>query len=285
RRWRRSSAAARYARPTCRMRWGSSTRPVAMCPRTACARWSGILRAPICARRSRRPWSISGSTRVIWRCDLALQYRAFKSEIDEAIARVLESGRYVLGDEVAAFETEFARYVGAAYGVAVNSGTDALMMALWAIGIRPGDEVITTPFTAIPTYAAIHHTGATAAFVDIDPATYLMDLDKVADAITPRTAAVVPVHLFGNVVDVPKLRSIVGPTIRIVEDCAQSHGASLRGHMSGSLGDVAAFSFYPTKNLGAYGDGGMVTCHDAAIAGAVRSRRTYGMINKDEFVE
>jgi len=222
---------------------------------------------------------------VIWRCDLVPQYLELKSEIDEAIERVLRSGRYVLADEVRAFEQEFAGYLGVRYAVGVNSGTDAIMMALWALGIERGDEVITTPFTAIPTYAAIRHVGAVPVFVDIDPDTYLMDLDRVAAAITPRTRAVVPVHLFGNAVDIPRLRAIVGPRIKIMEDCAQSHGATIRGVQTGSMGDASAFSFYPTKNLGAYGDGGLVATNDRAIADFVRSRRMYGMISKDEFVE
>jgi dTDP-4-amino-4,6-dideoxygalactose transaminase len=222
---------------------------------------------------------------VIWRCDLTPQYLELKSEIDEAMQRVLRSGRYVLAEEVRAFEEEFARYLGVKHAVGVNSGTDALMMALWALGIRPGDEVITTPFTAIPTYSAVRHVGATPVFVDIDPATFLMDLGKVADAMTDRTRMVVPVHLFGNLVDVPALRAIVGPEVKILEDCAQSHGASLRGVQSGSFGDAAAFSFYPTKNLGAYGDGGLVATNDPAVADTIRSRRMYGMISKDEFVE
>jgi dTDP-3-amino-2,3,6-trideoxy-4-keto-D-glucose/dTDP-3-amino-3,4,6-trideoxy-alpha-D-glucose/dTDP-2,6-dideoxy-D-kanosamine transaminase len=158
-------------------------------------------------------------------------------------------------------------------------------MALWVCGIGRGDEVITTPFTAIPTYSAIRHVGATPVFVDIDARTFLMDLARLPDAITERTRAVVPVHLFGNVVDVEKLRSIVGSGVRIIEDCAQSHGASIRGRMTGSIGDAAAFSFYPTKNLGGYGDGGLVASNDPALAASARSRRMYGMVSKDEFVE
>jgi dTDP-4-amino-4,6-dideoxygalactose transaminase len=222
---------------------------------------------------------------VIRRCDLVPQYLELKPEIDEAIQRVLRSGRYVLGEEVQGFEQEFARYLGVPYAVGVNSGTDAIIMALWALGVERGDEVITTPFTAIPTYAAIRHTGAVPVFVDIDSETYLIDVDKVAAAITPRTRVVVPVHLFGNVVDIPRLRAIVGPRIKIMEDCAQSHGATIGGVQTGSMGDASAFSFYPTKNLGAYGDGGLVATNDRAIAEFVRSRRMYGMISKDEFVE
>jgi UDP-N-acetyl-3-dehydro-alpha-D-glucosamine 3-aminotranferase len=222
---------------------------------------------------------------VIWRCDLVPQYLALQPEIDDALQRVLRSGRYVLGDEVRAFEREFAEYLGVAHAVGVNSGTDAIMMALWALGVGRGDEVITTPFTAIPTYAAIRHVGAVPVFVDIDPDTYLIDLDRVAAAVTSKTRAIVPVHLFGNAVDIVRLRAIVGPRIAIMEDCAQSHGATIGGVRTGALGDAAAFSFYPTKNLGACGDGGLVATGDRAVADFVRSRRMYGMISKDEFVE
>ena len=222
---------------------------------------------------------------MIWRCDLTAQYRELQAEVDEAIQAVLMSGRYVLGPNVEAFEEEFARYLGVGHAVGVNSGTDAIVMALWVCGVGRGDEVITTPFTAIPTYSAIKHVGATPVFVDIDPRTFLMDLTRVADAVTERTRAVVPVHLFGNVIDVEQLRRIVGPDVRIIEDCAQSHGASIRGRMTGSFGDASAFSFYPTKNLGGYGDGGLVATNDASLAAAARSRRMYGMVSKDEFVE
>jgi dTDP-4-amino-4,6-dideoxygalactose transaminase len=221
---------------------------------------------------------------MIWRCDLAAQYDAYADEIDAAIREVLRSGRYVLADQGQRFEREFAAYVGVGHGVGVNSGTDALLMGLWALGVKPGDEVITTPFTAIPTYSAIRHVGAVPVFVDIDPETLLMDLRQVAAALTPRTRAVVPVHLFGSVVDIEALREIVGPDVRILEDCAQSHGATLRGRMSGTFGDAAAFSFYPTKNLGAAGDGGLLATHDAEVAQFVRLRRMYGMISKDEFI-
>lgn len=222
---------------------------------------------------------------MIWRCDLTAQYHEMEAEVDAAIKEVLQSGRYVLAQQGEAFEKEFAAYVGTAHAVGVNSGTDALLMALWIAGLKPGDEVITTPFTAIPTYSALRHARVTPVFVDIDPDTYLMDLDQVAAAVTPRTRAVMPVHIFGNVIDVPRLRSIVGPDILILEDCAQAHGATLRGVQAGAMGHVSAFSFYPTKNLGAFGDGGMVNTNDAALAALVRSRRMYGMISKDEFVE
>jgi dTDP-4-amino-4,6-dideoxygalactose transaminase len=220
----------------------------------------------------------------IWRCDLVPQYEAYREEIDAAIRGVLGTGRYVLAENVAAFEAEFAAYLGARHGVGVNSGTDALILALGSAGVGPGAEVITTPFTAIPTYSAIRHTGATPIFADIDPGTMLMDLAAVERALTPRTRAVVAVHLFGNAVDVEALRRIVGPEVFILEDCAQSHGAAVRGRRTGTLGDAGAFSFYPTKNLGGYGDGGLVTTESAALADDVRRKRMYGMISKDAFV-
>ncbi len=221
---------------------------------------------------------------MIWRCDLVPQYEAYKNEINEAVRDVLSSGRYVLGENVESFEQEFSDYIGCQYGIGVNSGTDALIYALWCFGIKEGDEVITTPFTAIPTYSAIRNTGATPVFIDIEPDTFLMDLEKVQDAITEKTKAIVPVHLFGNVVDIEKLRELVGPNIFILEDCAQSHGASIHGSKAGSLGDISAFSFYPTKNLGGYGDGGMVLTNDSKFNELIRKRRMYGMVNKDEFV-
>jgi dTDP-4-amino-4,6-dideoxygalactose transaminase len=221
---------------------------------------------------------------MLWRCDLVPQYEEYKSEIDEAIQKVLISGRYTLGKNVIEFEKKFSNYVNCEYGVGVNSGTDALILALQCFDIRPGDEVITTPFTAIPTYAAIRHVGATPIFVDIDPDTFLIDLEKIKASITSKTKAIVPVHIFGNVVDIEKLRNIIGPDIYILEDCAQSTGATIRGRKAGSMGDISAFSFYPTKNLGAYGDGGMVLTNNPNFDDIARKRRMYGMLNKDEFI-
>lgn len=223
-------------------------------------------------------------TEMIWRCDLVPQYQAYQDEIRQVMEQVLLSGRYILGENVAAFEKEFAAYIGCEQGIGVNSGTDALLLALSCFNLQPGDEVITTPFTAIPTYSAIRHVGAKPVFVDIDPKTFLMDLDQVDRALTTKTKAIVPVHLFGNAVDIPRLREIVGPNIFILEDCAQSHGAAVHGRKTGSLGDVSAFSFYPTKNLGAYGDGGIILTNNKDFADKIRLRRMYGMINKDEFV-
>ncbi len=221
---------------------------------------------------------------MIWRCDLVPQYEAYKSEIDAAIQQVLMSGRYILAENVAAFEQEFSDYVGVKHSVGVNSGTDALMMPLWMCGLKPGDEIITTPFTAIPTFSAIRHVGAKPVFLDLEPDTFLMNLDQLRSKITERTKVIVPVHLFGNAVDVERIREIVGKDIVILEDCAQSHGAKVRGKMTGSMGDFGAFSFYPTKNLGGYGDGGLVVTNDKDTADLMKKRRMYGMISKDEFV-
>jgi dTDP-4-amino-4,6-dideoxygalactose transaminase len=222
---------------------------------------------------------------MLWRCDLVPQYEAYREELQDAMANVLSSGRYTLADHVRQFEVEFSDYVGVRHGVGLNRGTDALVMALWCLGVTRGDQVITTPFTAIPTVSAIRHVGAEPVFVDIDPETYLLDIDLVLDAITAKTRAIVPVHLFGNAVDVEALRTAIGSDIPIIEDAAQAHGASVRGNLAGSLGAVSAFSFYPTKNLGGYGDGGMLLTDDDEIADKARRRRMYGMKNKDEIIE
>ena len=209
--------------------------------------------------------------------DLRSQYASIRPEIDAAVARVLGSGQFALGPEVAAFEREFADYCGAAHGVAVNSGTSALHLALLAAGAGPGDEVITVPFTFIATVAAIRYTGATPVFVDIDPRTRTMDMDRVEAAMTPRTRAIVPVHLFGHPADLDRLLALARPRgVTLIEDAAQAHGAEHRGRRVGGLGDMGCFSFYPTKNLGAYGEGGMVVTRDEAHARAVRALRSWG---------
>ncbi len=189
-------------------------------------------------------------TNPIWRCDLVPQYLAYKDELHQAMDRVLLSGRYVLASEVEAFEREFSAYIGSPHGVGVNSGTDALLLPLWMMDLQPGDEVITTPFTAIPTYSAIKHVGATPVFVDIEPDTFLIDVAKVAQALTLRTKAIVPVHLFGNAVDIKLLREVVGENIHILEDCAQSHGATVHGRMTGSYRRCSRFQFLPNQESG-----------------------------------
>ncbi len=213
----------------------------------------------------------------VWRCDLVPQFQSYETEIRQAMDRALMSGRYVLAEEVSAFELEFATYIGAKHCLGVNSGLDALVLALKIVGVGPGDHVVTTPFTAIPTYSAIRQLGAEAIFVDIDPKTWLMDIEKVSEVLSAKTKAILPVHIFGNAVNIPRLRDIVGPNIPIVEDCAQAHGASWNGQMVGTMGDISAFSFYPTKNLGGYGDGGMIATSNADWNRQLRQIRMYGM--------
>jgi dTDP-4-amino-4,6-dideoxygalactose transaminase len=221
---------------------------------------------------------------LIWRCDLVPQYEEYQVEIAEAIERVLRSGRYILAKEVAQFEIEFARYIGVEHAIGVANGTDGLTLSLMVCGIGKGDEVITTPFTAIPTVSAIIDTGATPVFVDVDPETYLLDIRQIGSKITKRTKAIIPVHIFGNVVDIKKLKSIVGDKIPIIEDACQSHGSKINGIQSGSMGDMGVFSFYPTKNLGAYGDGGMIVTNNDALAERARLLRMYGMVDYNHIV-
>jgi len=209
--------------------------------------------------------------------DLQAQYAAIKEEIDDAVLGVLASGRFALGPEVAAFESEFAAYCGAEHGIAVNSGTSALHLALLAAGVGPGDEVITVPFTFVATGAAIRYAGATPVFVDIEPTSRTIDVDRVADLITPRTKAVIPVHLYGQPADMAPLSALARRhNLTVIEDAAQAHGAEYRGRRVGGLGDLGCFSFYPGKNLGAYGEGGIVVTSDEAHADTVRSLRSWG---------
>ncbi len=204
-----------------------------------------------------------------------------RPEIDAAIASVLESGRLILGPQVAAFEEQFAAYCGAGHGVGVNSGTDAIFLALKAMDIGAGDEVITVSNTAVPTVSAIVATGATPRFVDIDPRTYLMDVEQVEAMLTKQTKCVVAVHLFGQCVDMTRLEDVVAKGgVRVLEDCAQAHGAEHRGHKAGAMAEAGAFSFYPTKILGGYGDGGLVTTRDTAFCERVQRLRFYGMKGK-----
>ena len=220
----------------------------------------------------------------IWRCDLVAQYHQYRDEINAAIQRVLTSGRYLLADEVQDFEKRFAAYVGRSFAVGVANGTDGLILALKAVGVQPGDEVITTPFTAIPTVMAIIAAGARPVFVDIDENTLLIDIAKVSEAVTSKTRAVMPVHLFGNVVDITVLRQQMPEGIAIIEDAAQAHGSKIGTRFAGALGEVAVFSFYPTKNLGGYGDGGMVVTDDPGLIRRLRLLHCYGMVDKDHVV-
>ena len=209
--------------------------------------------------------------------DLTKQYESIQPEIDTATARVLKGGWFILGPEVAAFEKEFAAYIGAWHAIGVGSGTEALHLALLALGVGAGDEVITVPNTAVATVAAIELTGARAVLCDVRPDSMLIDVEKLAQAITPRTKAIIPVHLFGQSADLdPILKLARAKDIFVLEGCAQAHGATYRGKRVGAHGDIAAFSFYPTKNLGAYGDGGAIVTNDAALAERVNLLRQYG---------
>ena len=215
--------------------------------------------------------------------ELRSGYLAHQAEIDAAVQRVLASGWYILGQETAAFEQEFAAYCDAAGCVGVNSGTDALYLALRACGVGPGDEVITVAHTAVATVAAIRMTVATPVLVDIDPDTYTMAPAALAAAMTPATRAVIPVHLYGHPADMDAIREIAA-TCFVIEDCAQAHGAQYKGRPVGSFGDLACYSFYPTKNLGALGDGGAVTGNDAELLDKVRLLREYGWTPQARYV-
>ena len=213
--------------------------------------------------------------------DLRAQYHSIKPEIDAAIFKILESSQFVLGDEVAAFELEFAAYCGAAQGIAVNTGTSALHLAMLAAGIGPGDEVVTVAHTFVATVAAIRYTGARAVFVDIDPATFTMDPARLEAAITKRTKAIIPVHLYGHPADMdPILEVARRRKIVVIEDACQAHGAKYKGRPVGSLGDMGCFSFYPGKNLGAYGEGGLVATNNEAWSKTIRMLRDWGQDRK-----
>ena len=215
--------------------------------------------------------------------DLKAQYRSIKSEVDRAIARVLESSQFVLGDEVAAFERQFAAYCSTREAIAVNSGTSALHLALLAAGVGPGDEVITVPFTFVATVSSICYTNARPVFVDVDPTYYTMDPSQLEAAITPRTKAIMPVHLYGQPADMDPVLDIANRHgIAVIEDAAQAHGAEYHGRRCGSMGAVAGFSFYPGKNLGAYGEGGAVVSSDPAMVKTIRMLRDWGAERKYE---
>ena len=213
--------------------------------------------------------------------DLKAQYASIKPEVDAAIQGILDSCQFTLGREVAAFEEEFAAYSGADIGIGTSSGTSALHLALLAAGVGPGDEVITVPFTFVATVAAIHYTGARSVFVDIDPATFTMDPKAIAAAITPRTKAIVPVHLYGQTADMDPILDVARKHgLVVVEDACQAHGAEYNGARAGGIGDMGCFSFYPGKNLGAYGEGGMVTTSNPEFARTIRMLRDWGAEKK-----
>jgi dTDP-4-amino-4,6-dideoxygalactose transaminase len=209
--------------------------------------------------------------------DLRRQYAAIGTEIDQAVGRVLAGGQYILGPEVEALERELAGYCGAAHGIGVASGTDALRLALEVVGVGPGDEVIVPAFTFVATAGVVRQLGGTPVFADIDPARYTLDPHDTARCITPRTKAIVPVHLYGRPADLaPLLDLCARHHVFLVEDAAQAVGATYRGRGIGSVGHVGCFSFYPTKNLGAYGDGGLITTNDATLAERLKMLRQHG---------
>lgn len=206
------------------------------------------------------------------------ELKAEESEIQDAVNSVLHSGTLILGENVKKFEEEFASWCGAASGVGVNSGTDALFLALKAWGIGEGDEVITVSNTAVPTAAAVGAAGARARFVDVEYESSLMDTSRLAEAVNERTKAIIPVHLYGQCVDMDAVGALARERgLKVLEDCAQSHGALQNGRCSGSMGDLAAFSFYPTKILGGYGDGGMILANSEDDDEKLRRLRFYGM--------
>lgn len=209
--------------------------------------------------------------------DLRRQYQLIKDEVRAAIDAVLPTGKYTMGPFLEAFEGEFARYCGTEYSVGISNGTEALHLALAACGIGRGDEVITVANTYVATAFAISYVGAKPVFVDIDPASYNMDVALVERAITPRTKAVIAVHLYGQPVDMDPLREIAQKNhLWVIEDAAHSHGATYKGHKTGSLGDIGCFSFYPSKNLGAYGDGGAVTLGNDELYDRIKTLRYMG---------
>lgn len=217
--------------------------------------------------------------------DLKAQYASIKDEIGPAIQGILETCQFTLGSEVAAFEKEFATYSQAEFGIAVNTGTSALHLSLLAAGIGAGDEVITVPFTFVATVAAIHYTGAKTVFVDIDPKTFTMDPAKIEAAITPKTKAIIPVHLYGQTADMDPILAIAKKhNLVVVEDACQAHGAEYKGRRAGSMGDFGCFSFYPGKNLGAYGEGGLVTTNNADYNRTLRMLRDWGAEKKYQHV-
>ena len=213
--------------------------------------------------------------------DLTAEGEHLWDHLQWAIQKVLRSGQFIMGPEVEGLEREAAAYLRVRHAVAVGSGTDALVIALRALGVGPGDEVITTPFTFFATAEAISHVGATPVFVDIEPDTFALDPDLVEAAITPRTRAIIPVHLFGHAADMDRIGNLgTAHGLRVVEDVAQAFGGRFRGRLLGTIGDFGAFSFFPSKNLGAYGDGGLLATDDDALAESARMLRAHGSRRK-----
>jgi dTDP-4-amino-4,6-dideoxygalactose transaminase len=209
--------------------------------------------------------------------DLQAQYRALKPEIDAAVLEVLDRAQFILGPAVTAFEAEFAKYCHTADAIGVNSGTSALHLALLAAGVQPGDEVITTPFTFVASVAAIEYANARPVLVDVEPDYWTLDPAKIEAAITPKTKAIVPVHLYGQPADMDPILDIARRhRLAVIEDACQAHGSDYKGRRCGSIGEIGCFSFYPGKNLGAYGEGGAVVTSDPEIAKRIRLLRSWG---------
>lgn len=225
--------------------------------------------------------SIGVSRRAVPLCDLHAQYATIREEIREAVDEVLESQAFILGPQVGRLEREVADYCQCRHGVGCSSGSDALLLSLMALGIGPGDEVITTPFTFFATVGAIVRLGARPVFVDVEPTSYNLDADRLAAAVTPRTRAIVPVHLFGQTADMGPIREVAQRHgLAVVEDAAQAIGAEYRGQRAGAMGDVGCLSFFPSKNLGGLGDGGMVVTNNPELAEKMRVLRAHGAAKK-----
>ncbi|MBN1453388.1 MAG: DegT/DnrJ/EryC1/StrS family aminotransferase [Anaerolineales bacterium] len=213
--------------------------------------------------------------------DLVAQYHSIKDEMDEAVLGVLESGRFILGPNVTALEQEVATYLGVRHAIGVASGTDALLIALRAAGVEPGDEVIAPTFSFFATVGTVLTLGARPVFVDIHPETYLMDVAAIEAAVTPKTKAIIPVHLYGQPADMDEVMAIAAQhDLKVIEDNAQAFGAEYRGVKTAAIGDIGCLSFFPSKNLGGYGDGGMVTTNDDEVAEKVRMLRVHGWKKK-----
>ncbi len=213
--------------------------------------------------------------------DLSPEIEALWDDLNAAIQGVLKSGQFIMGPEVKAFEQEVAAYLGVKHAIGVNSGTDALVIGLRALGVGPGDEVITTPFTFFATAEAISSVGAKPVFADIDPQSFNLDPEKVREQITPNTKAIMPVHLYGKPCAMEEITALAeAHGLRVIEDCAQSFGARYQGEHTGTIGDVGAYSFFPSKNLGAYGDGGLIATNDDRVAETARMLRVHGAKKK-----
>ena|SRR3989338_3669891 len=213
--------------------------------------------------------------------DLNRQYQSIKTEVDQAIFQVLQRGDFILGQDVTEFEKEFSAYIGTKYSVGVASGYDALTLSLMALGLKPGDEVIAPANTFVATVLGAAHLGARVILVDIDPKTYNLDPNLLEEAITPKTKVILPVHLYGQPCPMDHIINIAHKhNLKVLEDCAQSHGATINGRKTGTFGDIAAFSFYPGKNLGAYGDGGAVVTNDEKLSETIKTLRDVGQSQK-----